>query len=390
MKVKGFLQDATGAMRVTKRREELINNASEDFKRTDNIGAVAKQLHPGKTRLEVVSIKDASPTAKTIRFVARDKKLPVFQAGQYISVDLEIGKTKTSRPYSISSAPYQTREKNPFVEITVRNNGDTFAAEFLCNVSSGDVFTGSMPHGNFYYEPLRDAKDVVAIAGGSGITPFLSMAKEIENGKLDCNLSILFGSNDLTDVVLKEELDQIKSDRVKIVHVIAKDDEWNGEKGYINRDIIKKYSAEDTTYFLCGPQGLYDFALGELDALGVENRRIRSEVFGTPTDLTKFEDYPKEKINETYDIKVVRGIKEDIIKAIAGETVAVALERSSIGIETKCRSGECGFCRSELMSGDVYVVKHGDGRREADKQHGFFHPCSSFPLSNLKIKIPIV
>ena len=56
-------------------------------------------------------------------------------------------------------------------------------------------------------------------------------------------------------------------------------------------------------------------------------------------------------------------------------------------MDTHCRNGECGFCRSRLLSGDIFVSPIGDGRREMDKQLGRFHPCSAWPLSDLKIKI---
>ena len=74
--------------------------------------------------------------------------------------------------------------------------------------------------------------------------------------------------------------------------------------------------------------------------------------------------------------------------ALAG--MAVALERAAIPVDTHCRNGECGFCRSQLLSGDIFVSPIGDGRREMDKQLGWFHACSAWPLSDLKIKIPII
>ncbi|MBQ2178555.1 MAG: hypothetical protein II451_05445 [Oscillospiraceae bacterium] len=54
------------------------------------------------------------------------------------------------------------------------------------------------------------------------------------------------------------------------------------------------------------------------------------------------------------------------------------------------RAGECGFCRSQLLSGEIFVSPISDGRRMMDKEMGWFHPCSSWPLTDLKIKIPIL
>lgn len=87
---------------------------------------------------------------------------------------------------------------------------------------------------------------------------------------------------------------------------------------------------------------------------------------------------------------MVRGIREDVIEAGAAEPVAVALERAGIAVDTHCRAGECGFCRSQLLSGEIFVSPISDGRRMMDKEMGWFHPCSSWPLTDLKIKIPIL
>ena len=74
----------------------------------------------------------------------------------------------------------------------------------------------------------------------------------------------------------------------------------------------------------------------------------------------------------------------------ADEPVAVALERAAIPIDTHCRGGECGYCRTQLLSGDIFVSPLNDGRRAMDKELGWFHACSAYPTSDLKIKIPII
>lgn len=114
------------------------------------------------------------------------------------------------------------------------------------------------------------------------------------------------------------------------------------------------------------------------------------DVVNNPADISTLPGYPVGTEKKTFKICVVRGVREDIIEAKASESVAVALERSAIPVDTHCRNGECGFCRSQLLSGDIFVSPIGDGRREMDKEMGWFHACSSYPLSDLKIKIPIM
>lgn len=395
MKVYGFLKDVTGANRVTEARRKLIESGSPDNLYHDHIKEVAQELHPDKVEVVVTKVEDVSPTARKFTFQACEGfKLPPFQCGQYVSLDLVIGDTLTSRPYSICSAPYQARSgEAPFFAITVRNGrpDSGFAANHIyANVKEGDRFTAHLPYGQFYYEPLRDSSHVVALAGGSGITPFASMAEEIAHGRLDIDLTILYGSVSSKDIILEKQLSEIQCDKVKFVNVISGEDDYPGEKGFLNRDLIRKYSRPDSTYFVCGPLPMYEFVRGELEALGVPARRIRMEVFGAPRDVTKAKGYPRETAEGTCRLTVQRGMQEDVISARISEPLTVALERAGIKNGSRCRSGACGYCRAKLVSGEVFIPSEGDGRRRADKEFGYVHACSTWPLSDCTIRIPIL
>ena len=394
MKVKGFLKDVGGASRVTRARLAAFENASATPEKTDPIGEASKAWHPGRLELKVAQIRTCTKTSKTVRFVRADGgELPYFYAGQFIALEFPMGETIISRPYSLSSAPYQARGKEGFAEITVRRSkGDGFVCDYINDtLKEGDTVCGTMGCGQFYYEPLRDAKNVVALAGGTGITPFASMAKEIAHGTLDMDLTILYGSVSSDDIILKEELEACEGEHVHIVHVLSGDEPgWTGERGFLSADLIKKYSKGDTTYFICGPQVMYNFLHGELAKMDIPKRRVRFEVFGTPKDITRFDGFPAEEKEAVHNLTVVRGIHEDVIPAKAAESLVVALERAGIRIETACRSGECGLCRTKVLSGHVFVCPEGDGRRAADKEFNYVHACSAYPVGDVKIKIPIL
>jgi len=394
IKVKGFLKDVGGASRVTEARHALIANASAVPDPKDHIREVADLLHPESMQLRVTEIRQTSPYSKTFRFESADGHIPVFQCGQYVSFRLAIGGSLLSRPYTISSAPYEARGERPFFEITVRRNRPYFVPDWLFeNVQVGDVLEGALPFGTFYWEPLRDSKDIIALAGGVGITPFYSMAKEIAFGKMKgCKLTILYGSVKQDDIVLKNELEAIEAScpDVKVVHVLSDEPDWDGEKGFISREIIEKYSVPDCTYMFCGPYPMFTFVQKAMDEMGITGRRFRHDAVNNPADVTMLPGYPKGKETEKHKITVIRGIHEDVIEASGAESVAVALERAAIKIDTHCRNGECGFCRSHLLSGEVFVSPIGDGRRLMDKEMGWFHPCSAWPLTDLTIRIPIM
>jgi ferredoxin len=161
------------------------------------------------------------------------------------------------------------------------------------------------------------------------------------------------------------------------------------EQGFITAATIEKYAdVEDSSFFVCGPQAMYEFVAAELETLNLPARRVRWEVFGEVKDVIQFPGFPRNVAGETFWLKVTIGGVTTEIPARATETVLVAMERANLAPPSQCRSGECGFCRSRLVSGEVYVRPESDGRRNADKQFGYIHPCSSYPIMDLEVSVP--
>ena len=95
-------------------------------------------------------------------------------------------------------------------------------------------------------------------------------------------------------------------------------------------------------------------------------------------------------VDQTFKITIRKQNNTQIIPALAKESVLIALERAKLAIPSACRSGECQVCRSRLLTGDIWVSPHSDGRRHADIKFGYFHPCASFPLSDLEMELPVL
>ncbi len=391
MKIKSFFQDLKGAFVVKGKREKKIKETPVKAYYSDPISKTAKEIHPGKIELKLVDKKDVIGGGKTLRFVSINNNLPLFQAGQYLTLQTNIGSSVVTRPYSISSAPYETEGENPFVEISVKRlpKDGFFSTYLLDEAKIGEIFISEIGLGDFYFNSLLDSRNVVALAGGSGITPFLSMAREIKNGKLDIDLTIIHGSALPNEIFLKEELESCLCDKVKIIDVISNDSSYVGEKGFINKNVIEKYSNDESTYFVCGPQKMQDLIRNELKELNIPNKRTHFDFYGSIKDLYSLPDYPKDVEGKTFSLRVVRGLEEKEIKANANESIAVALERAGIKIHTGCRSGVCGFCRIKVLSGDFYVSKKDDMRRATDKEFNYVYACSTYPLSDMCIKIDI-
>ena len=378
---------------ITDRESAIKKAPANEINPTFKINEIAKELHPDFQKMKITEIVEhKGADAKTFVFKKADgSKAAFFRAGQYVSVLLKIGDSLVTRPYSICSSPLEA--KQGIVKITVRNVKDGFAAPYMLqNFRVGDEVIISGPEGTFYYEELRDADTVIALAGGSGITPFLSMASAIRDGLEDFNLTILFGSRSEENILFKAELDAIAAecDKVKIVHVLSDEEKDGFEHGFINADLIKKYAPEGKySVFICGPEAMYRFAEKEVASLGIEKKYFRRELLGVTKNVASLPGYPEEAKDKTFNIKVIIGESETDITASANETVLAAIERAGIPAPSRCRSGECGWCRSKLVSGTVYIPEaNDDGRRFTDKEFGYVHPCASFPTSDLVIEVP--
>lgn len=379
---------------MSKTREKAIQAAPANEIQTEyEINQSAKALHPDYQTLEVIEIVDYKDAgAKKFVFKAAEGKLANFRAGQYLSLKLELGKSFVTRPYSICSTPNEAVDEGKLA-ITVKTNPGGFVAdELLKNLKVGDKVTTSAPEGQFYYEGLRDAKNVIALAGGSGITPFLSMAGAIAEGTEDFNLTILFGSRTEDVILFKDELAELEkatNGKVKVVHILSDEEKDGYEHGFISADIIKKYApGDDYSIFICGPEAMYKFADAEVAKLKFPRRRVRNELLGVTKDVTSDPKY-KGDADKTFNVTVKQAGQEPRkIKAAANETLLVAFERAGIKAPSRCRSGECGWCRSQLVSGDVFVPEATDGRRFSDIKWNTIHPCATFPLSDCEVEVP--
>ncbi len=395
--IKGELIDLLAPFYLLPERKKKISSAICEPITSDHINDLARMIHPSKIFLKIKEIKDETPTTRTFRLVpdseAGTDNLPFFRAGQYLSFKIDAGEVKVSRPYSISSTPSEALEFG-YIDVTIRRKEGGFATKHIWeNWSAGTKVESSGPCGFMYYDSLRDCKHIVGIAGGCGVTLFRSIIKDLLENDPDVRFTLLYGTKKPDDIVFKEELISIadKSPNRLKVHFICSepDDSWNGPTGFLTADCILKFvpDLKDKTFFICGPQVMYKFLEKEMAALDIPHKRVRREVFGELEDVTRYPGFPSETICKTFEITVNIGSEIKTIPAISTETVVVSLERAGLTPPAQCRSGECGFCRSLLIKGDVFISPEVDGRRLADKKFGWFHPCSSYPISDLEIKV---
>lgn len=369
----GFMDLLRFKKMVPRRREKLAEGSSAPLPKTYRVNETAKILHPGYQSAKLTRIEQNTADTKTYTF--ETERPFYFRAGQYVTLGCKVGESEVSRPYAISSAPKAALGRR--VSLTVKKCG-FFSGYLFDEAKVGDVFTLGDPSGDFCHEPVKDAEQLVGLAGGSGVTPFYSMAQAIADGTMDCALTLFYGAKTEAELIFKKELDALVSEKFKVVYVLSDEEKAGYEHGFIGADLIKKYVSGNFTVMLCGPAAMYAFADKELASLGLPLRRIRKEA-----NCVGVRDVPP----QTYTLTVHIGFDTYTVPADARETVLTALERAGLKVPAKCRAGGCGFCHSKLVSGS-FSVAGADKRRIADKKFGYIHPCCSYPDSDMELIVP--
>lgn len=341
-------------------------------------------LHPARQNMVIADIVMFNETTKMyVMKSAEGKELACYEAGCYIPVFVELDGNVVERPYSICSSPKEAEQGiyKMVVKATVGGYVSTYIIE---NWKVGDRVVLGSPKEAEVYNPIRDSKNVIALAGGVGITPFYSMAKAVVDGYNDHDLTIFYGANTVSELLFADEwadLEAASNGRFKLVKVIANEDAEGCERGFITLDIIKKYAdVTDATFFISGPPPMMRAMEKTLAPLELPRKRYRVSMNGDGGF-----NHGEEK--ETYKLTIHMGGETYETTAKANETVLVAIEKAGLRPAAYCRSGLCGFCRAYVVSGDFTLATDETGVRKMDKHFGFMHTCCSYPASDLELVV---
>jgi hypothetical protein len=326
--------------------------------------ALGNQWRP----LRVAKIEAESRHIRSIYLEPTDGAgLPVFLAGQHLPLRFTLDGEVHIRTYSLSSAP-----SDGFYRISVKREGRV-STHLHEQIRVGDVLEARAPQGHFTVAPL-ERRPLVLLAAGVGITPLLSMLREVVYQGLRTRRIrptwLLQSSRSLADQPFRKELNQLlekAGDAVQVMRLLSQpeDDADLGEDfdrhgridGALLRNLLEVEDYDQIDFVLCGPgsftQGLYD-NLRELD---VRDARIHAETFG-PSTLVRQRDPDAIVIEQppaaTTSVPVVfeRSAKEARWQPDSGSLLELA-ESRGLRPEFSCRGGSCGTCKTRLISGAV-------------------------------------
>jgi NAD(P)H-flavin reductase len=223
-----------------------------------------------------------------------DERIAQRKAGQFVSLSIMTpGGWSTPHPFSAAGAP-----EDPVLRLTIKKAGQFTSA--IRDLKSGTEVRCMGPIGAFCKD--IDSKPlVVMMAGGVGITPFLSVLRHFRNIKAK-NIATLFWVNKtMEDVFATDEIQAMTGElKLTVVYCFSRVDdvqsyyrqEYPGvfyEKGRLSGDILKKYGAiKEASFYLCGPPPMMEAALVEVGSLNVNQSVVEKENFAWTGGINDF------------------------------------------------------------------------------------------------------
>ena len=339
-------------------------------------------------RLQIADVRQETADAVSVSFhiPAEHKSTFQFIQGQYITFKLNVKGEEIRRSYSICSG---TEDGELRVAVKRVNGGK--GSNYINDVfKKGDFAEVMPPAGSFYTELLAEQqKNYVLFAGGSGITPMLSIIKTVLVKEPKSTLVLLYGNRDEASIIFKNELDTLanNNNRLKVVHVLENPspDTPTLLTGLMTREknlaLIENYVGLNLNneFFICGPGPMMENAKQALQSLQVDSKKIHIEYFSAPTETVESATSSDEGVNS--QATVILDGDEYNVSVKAGQNVLEALLNKNIDAPYACQGGSCCTCRALLVEGKVKMLVN-YALLEDEVKDGYILTCQSIPLTD--------
>jgi len=340
--------------------------------------AVATQA-PWSDVLRVASIYAETPNVKTFRFVDPAGAAIPFQylPGQFLRLSLEIDGKPAKRAYTIASTP----TRNSYIEITVKREEHGLVSRYLHDrVNVGDLLNVTAPAGKFTFTG-SEHNSIVLIGGGVGITPLMSVVRQLTDIGWDNEIYFLYTCRTPEEFIFREELNHLQDRNPNLRLVVTFSSATEDIKGFHRGRITKEFIANSVPKIagrrvhLCGSPPMAKAVKEMLTELGVQSSGIKFEAFGTvkrkPGAHDKEAPVPQEETP-----MVTFSLSDRSGPLAAGLTILEAAEAIGVDIDNACRSGTCGSCKVRLKSGSV-TMEVEDALSPEEKEAGMILGCQA-------------
>jgi 3-ketosteroid 9alpha-monooxygenase subunit B len=351
---------------------------------------VEKELGPSTTAathaLRVAKVVRETADACSIVFEIPEALRPTFRyrAGQFVTLHVPYGGKTLTRCYSLASSPDVESEH----KITIKRVAGGRVSNWINdNVNAGDVLECLPPGGLFV---LNDStSDLVMFAGGSGITPVISLIKTAlaTTGR---RIRLVYANRNVVSVIFRAELEDIAArhrGRLEVIH------RYDDADGLVDVHHVREWAADRSggEFYICGPAEFMSIVERGLLEEGVAAEHIHIERFVSPPDPDErpvAEARPAGEGTVPASISIHLDGKRHDVAYQEGQTVLVACQSAGLRPPFSCTEAFCGCCMAKLVSGQVRM-KHNDFLSKKEVSQGWVLTCQSIPLTpDVEIRYP--
>ena len=303
-----------------------------------------------------------------------------FKAGQYVTLKAKIKGNLIFRSYSICSSPNSGLLK---IGVKAVSNG-LFSNYANTALREGDHLEVSTPKGRFVVENAYRKNTFFAIAAGSGITPVVSILKNVLLSNKESQFVLLYGNRSIKETMFFDEIEGLKisfAGRFFCYNIYSAENNPNSEYGridfgFINFCLKKHDNLKFDKIFICAPEGLTESVSNNLEDLGYKKENILYELFYSNTNK-------KSKINEAkgaVQANITCDFEEFTITVPQNMTLLDAALNQNIDVPYSCQGGVCSTCIGKITSGSAKMIEN-NILTDLEIQDGLILTCQAIPTS---------
>ena len=331
--------------------------------------------------LKIESIKEETADSITLCFKQPGLRKIKYLAGQYLTLSFRINGRKYLRPYSLSSSP----STDSLLEVTIKRIQNGLVSNYIHdNLQVGNLIEVMEPLGDFCYTQNFNDDTIYFWGAGSGITPLISIIKEILATFPKIKIHLIYGNKNAESIILSETLNQLLVLYPSVFTITHFFSQLNVDSklpnvfhGKINKQFIVellKNNSVNNKHYICGPIELKNMIKETLSEMGILSSNIFSEDFKLAINSNDFENIKTQKIilnfhNTNIEVEVTKG-----------KSVLEGALDAGIELPYSCQTGNCSTCKGTLKSGELKML--GLSNERNDIKSGDYLLCCSYPLTD--------
>jgi ring-1,2-phenylacetyl-CoA epoxidase subunit PaaE len=350
-------------------------------------------INAGFHPLKIADVRRETADAVSIRFEVPPslRDAFAFKAGQHLTLRASIGGEDTRRTYSVCAAPFDGE-----IRIAIKQMpGGRFSGWANRELKIGQTVDVLPPMGRFVLpESPASAKRYLALAGGSGITPVISIIKTALKENPGCSFTLLYGNRDTASIMFLEDLAALKNrylGRLEVYHFLENEAEeielFNGRLDRAKCEEVFSTlvdTANTDAFFICGPGPMMDAAEAALAARGVPSDRVFIERFTTgavSAEQLANDEALQQKAAGAALLVVLDGRRSKVRFDASRGSILDSVQAAGLPAPYACKGGVCTTCRARVLAGTV-VMKKNYGLTEQEIALGYVLTCQAIPTSD--------